>query len=60
MDPLKVKYLATAFFFLIFIASISTVLGKYFKVSANPYDQRFTTRHTFMDFLKDHENNIYI
>jgi len=60
VDPLKVKYLATAFFFLIFIASISTVLGKYFKVSANPYDQRFSARHTFVDFLKDHENNIYI
>lgn len=39
---------------------MSTILGKYLKIKANPYEMRFNAKYEFLDFLKDHENNCYI
>lgn len=39
---------------------VFTLLGKFFKIKPNPYEKRFDTRHELIDFLKDHENNIYV
>lgn len=54
------KKLAIAFIILFILMFIFTWLGKYFKIKPNPYEQRFYAHHSFADFLKDHENNVYI